>query len=105
MVAPAHVGRAVPGAHLHAHGGDHDAVGAEPAHVVVQRAPGLVPAVADEFGPAGHLGVARRPAGLPGRREVIVPGPDGQAERQPGRHPARRHQFGEILAGQVGGKR
>src|SRR5580693_6809416 len=105
VVAPAHVRGAILGAYPHPHRGDHDAVGAEPANVVVQRAPGLVAAAADKFGPAAHFHVARPPAGLPGGREIVVPGPDGDAERQPGWHPARRHELGEVLAGQSGSKR
>ena len=43
----------------------------------------------------GHLGVARRPASLSGRRPVVVPRPDRDAEGGPGGCPARHDQLGE----------
>jgi hypothetical protein len=105
VVAAAHRGRAVPLAHLHLHVGDHHALGAEPSDVILQAASGVVPRPVNQLGPAGHLGIARPPASLAGSRPVIVPRPDRDAERQPDRYPARHDQRGEILPGQIRGKR
>ena len=58
VVAAADSFRAVPLAHPHLHGGDHHALGAEPPDVTFQLAPGVVPRLADQLGPAGDLGVA-----------------------------------------------
>jgi hypothetical protein len=57
-VAAAYRRRAVSLAHPHLHAGDHHAVGAEPPDVVFQPAPGVVPRLVHQLGPAGHLGVA-----------------------------------------------
>src|SRR5208283_3377075 len=97
VVAAAGRYRAVPLAHPHLHRGDHHALGAEPFDVTFQLAPGVLPRLADQFGPAGDLGVARAPARLAGGLAVIVPRPDRDAEHEPRRHPARHNQLGEIL--------
>src|ERR1700733_4338938 len=105
VVAAAHGDRAVPLAYPQLHGGDHHALGAEPLDVAFQLTPGVVPYLIDQLGPAGDLSVARPPASLAGRRPVIVPGPDRDAEREPRGNPACCDQFGEILSGQVRGER
>jgi hypothetical protein len=104
VVAAAHRGRAVPLAHPHLHAGDHHALGAEPSDVLFQPAPGVVPRLVHQFGPAGHLRIAGPPASLAGGRPVIVPRPDRDAERETGRYPPRPDQLGEILPADIAGK-
>jgi hypothetical protein len=104
VVPAAHLDRAVPFAHSHLHGRDHHALGAEPRDVAFQLATGVVPRLADELGPAGHLGVARPEPGLAGGIPVVVARPDRDAEHEPGGDPALRDQFGEILPGQIAGE-
>src|SRR6185369_5779841 len=68
-----HLGDVVLAAFLHGafavadaqfHRGDHDALRALPGHVAIQLDPAVVPGLVDQVGMAGHLGVARPPAGL-----------------------------------------
>jgi hypothetical protein len=105
VVVAAHRDRAVPLADPQLHGGDHYALRAEPPDLAFQLAPGFVPRLADELGPARDFGVARPPADLTGRGPVIVPGPDRDAQREACRHPARHDQLGEILPAQITGER
>ena len=66
VVAAAHRGRTVPLEHSHLHAGDHHALAAEPSDVLFQPAPGVVPRLVDQLGPAGHLDIAGPPARLAG---------------------------------------
>src|SRR4249919_299991 len=66
VIAAAHRGRAVPLAYPHLHAGDHHALAAKPSDVLFQPTPGVVPRLADQLGPAGHLDVAGPPARLAG---------------------------------------
>jgi hypothetical protein len=104
VVAAAHRGGAVPLANPHFHVGGHHAFGAEPSDVLSHLPPGVPPRLVHQLGPAGHLGVARPRAPLPGGRPVVMPRPDRDAEHQAGRHPAGRDQPGEVLPGQSGSK-
>ena len=65
VVAAALLGGALPLAHPHLHARDDDALGADALDVGVQLLPRVVAGVVDQLGPAGDLGVARGPAGLP----------------------------------------
>src|SRR5947209_12965892 len=67
VVMAARSRRAIPLAHPQLPAGDHYAVGADPPDVSFQRSSGIVPRLTDQFGPAGHLLVARELPGLPGR--------------------------------------
>jgi hypothetical protein len=63
VVAAADRFRAVPLAYPHLHRGDHRAVGAKPLDATFQLAPGVMPRLADQFGPAPRpvAGGRRRP--------------------------------------------
>src|SRR5215472_18127810 len=87
-------------AHLHVL--EHHAVCSVPDHVALQLMPGVVPGRVHQIGETGYLRVARAPAALAYRDPVVVPGPDRDAEDQPGRHPASQDQLGEVLSRQVG---
>src|SRR3984957_16892235 len=89
----------------HVHLADHDAFPAQAAHVFLQLLAGVVPGIVHQLGVAPNPGVARAPPGLAHGQPVVVPGPDGDAQRQPGRHPARGDHLREVLPGQVGAER
>src|SRR5580693_5278378 len=76
VVAAADGFGAVPLAHPHLRRDDHHALGAKPLDVTFQLAPGVVPRLANQLGPAGDLGVSRAPARLAAGQAVIVPRPD-----------------------------
>ena len=104
MVASARLRRAVAHRHAQLHLRDHRALGPEPLNVAAQPVPRVAPRLIDDVGPAHDLAVTRPPARLPGGLPVVVAGPDRNAEHQPGRHPARHDQLGEILPRQVRGE-
>src|SRR5205809_7527097 len=95
VVTAAATCRAVPLPHLHLHGCDHHPLGAESLDIAFRLAPGVMPGLGDQFGPAGDLDVARPPASLAGGRPVIVPRPDGDTQDKPGGYPALHDQLGE----------
>src|ERR1700722_3667160 len=64
VVAAGHRGGACPLSCLHLHAGDHHALAAEPSDVLFQPAPGVVPRLVHQLGPAGHLDIAGPPARL-----------------------------------------
>ena len=78
-----------PLAHPHLHCGDYNTLGAEPLDVIFQLVPGVVPRLADQFGPAGDLWRCLSPSVPGGWFPVIVPRRDRDAEYEPGGYAAR----------------
>src|ERR1700761_9434211 len=79
VIAAALLGRALALADPQVHAGDDHALGADALDVGGELLPGVVPGVVDQLGPPADLGVARRPARLPDRLPVVVPGRDRDA--------------------------